>query len=253
MDYLVDELQYFSNNSTKKCYAMPSTKILFYDLTLVLEGQMNYRINGKKYVLAKNDILFLKPGTIRQREATNIPVKYVSFNFSVKSGVNLHFDICTSSSITPNMRQIVALYPSKQNLESYHTREKLACILNFILLEIMDNIKIKSSNEYITNALDYINNNIYSKITLNDIHKGLHISKEYLSQLFKKEMGKTVTDYINEQKMILAKELILSQTMSLTSIATHIGFDDYNYFSRLFKKYYGITPLAFIKSTTKSK
>ncbi len=210
MDFIIDELQYFSNNSTKKCYAMVSKEILFYDLTLVLEGQMDYIINEEKILLRKNDILFLKPGTIRERKETTIPTKYVSFNFTVKPGINLTFDAHLINSTTSNMRQIVSLYPRKLNLEPYHTRDKIACILNFILLEIIENIEKKSSNEHVVAALDYIDNNLCSKITLADIHKRLHISKEYLCILFKRETGKTITDYINEQKMIMAKELILS-------------------------------------------
>ena len=61
-------------------------------------------------------------------------------------------------------------------------------------------------------------------------------------------MGKTLTDYVNERKMLLAKELILNGEMSLTDISTYLGFDNYNYFSRLFKQYLGITPISLKKN-----
>ena len=61
-------------------------------------------------------------------------------------------------------------------------------------------------------------------------------------------MGKTLTDYVNERKMLLTKELILNGEMSLTDISTYLGFDNYNYFSRLFKQYLGITPISLKKN-----
>ncbi len=54
-------------------------------------------------------------------------------------------------------------------------------------------------------------------------------------------------DYNNERKMILAKEMILNDEISLVETAEQLGFDNYNYFSRIFKNYYGIRPIAFRK------
>jgi len=73
------------------------------------------------------------------------------------------------------------------------------------------------------------------------------LSKEYTSYIFKKEIGKTLTDYVNERKMLLAQELIRNGEMSLTDIAVYLGFENYNYFSRLFKRYVEISPLMFKK------
>lgn len=66
-------------------------------------------------------------------------------------------------------------------------------------------------------------------------------------RIFKRETQKTITEYINAQKMTLAKELIQSRSLSLSDIAANLGYDNYNYFSRLFKKHYKTNPNAFKK------
>ena len=69
------------------------------------------------------------------------------------------------------------------------------------------------------------------------------VTEEYLARLFKKEMNMTVTEYIAQQKLIFAKNLLMSDDISLQDIAEKLGYQNYNYFSRIFKKHYGISPL----------
>ena len=70
----------------------------------------------------------------------------------------------------------------------------------------------------------------------------------YVSYIFKKETGKTLTNYINEQKMIVAKELIVNSDVPLVEISQILSFDNYNYFSRLFKKHFDRTPINMRKT-----
>ena len=72
----------------------------------------------------------------------------------------------------------------------------------------------------------------------------MNLSREYTSYIFKKEMGNTLTAYVNERKLLLAKELITDGAMNLTDIASYLGYENYNYFSRSFIKYLDITPIA---------
>ena len=74
-------LYYFRHNKNLACYTLTKSRIPFYDLTIVLDGTLNYTLNGKKYAVTKNQVLFLPPNTIRYREKGNAPSNYVSFNF----------------------------------------------------------------------------------------------------------------------------------------------------------------------------
>ena len=56
-------------------------------------------------------------------------------------------------------------------------------------------------------------------------------------------MHKSLIYYINERKMRIAKDLLINNEMSLREISAQLGYENYNYFSRLFKKYFGVPPV----------
>ena len=246
-NYIVKRVSHYCNISVERCSLLPSIVIPYYDLTFVLDGSLTYIADGKKYVLNKNDVLFLTPGTYRERPLGTAPVKYVCFNFYIEDDASLTFDTFMPKAISTTIRKLVTVFPHSHIMPSYHSREKIANILNYILLELLDFEKFTSSNEHIIKIIKYIDENIKEKITLQTIHEHMHLSSGYISNIFKKETGKTLTDYVNERKMFIAKEMITSNEMSLTETAEQLGFENYNYFSRLFNKYYGTRPLALRK------
>lgn len=93
-------------------------------------------------------------------------------------------------------------------------------------------------------ALSYINKNCYRKISLDDIALYVGISPSYLSRIFKSETGLNITSYITKLKMEKAASLIKAAHSDtyLKEIALQVGIEDQLYFSRIFKKYYGISP-----------
>lgn len=79
-------------------------------------------------------------------------------------------------------------------------------------------------------------------IQIEDIARELFVSENYLMAVFKKEFGITVVDYIANIRMLKAKELIHSSNFKLSSVSSMVGFNDPGYFSKCFKKHFGITP-----------
>ena len=74
-----------------------------------------------------------------------------------------------------------------------------------------------------------------------------NINASYLSALFKKETGVTLTEYINQKRMKQAARLLTSTKLQIQTISQYCGISDVNYFSKLFKKYAGKTPNEFRK------
>ena len=82
-------------------------------------------------------------------------------------------------------------------------------------------------------------------LSLKTISGILGINESYFSSLFRKETGKTFTDFINGKRIEHAKKLLRSTSLQIQTIAQHCGILDVNYFTKLFRKYTGTTPGKF--------
>lgn len=243
--YLVKELRHYCNISVAKYERIHPAVISFYDFTFVTEGSMRYIVNGTEYVLGPNDAIFLPPGTLRARPKENTPVKYVSFNFLPLEGVRFPFPLYMKNVISKDLVKLASVFPKRHCFEYDHSKEKLAAILNYMLYELLELVDYGTNDSYVLKALRFIDAHILEKISLSSVSEHLNISKEYLSTLFKSKTGKTVTVCIQERKMQLAKEKIKYTDTPLGRIAVELGFENYNYFSRIFRRYFEISPAKY--------
>ena len=89
---------------------------------------------------------------------------------------------------------------------------------------------------------EYIEKNYSKKITLNDIAEELHANSSYLSRLYKKESGQNLFDVILKKRIEKAKVYMETTDRKIYEISQSVGFDDTGYFSRIFKRYTGVSP-----------
>lgn len=235
----------FYHVKRKGCSEIKENLIGFYDLTFVLEGCLVYIIDKKRYVLQSDDAIFLPPKSLRARESGDSYVNYVSLNFQFSTESPPPFDIFLPKCLTVNVKRLLSLYQETHLSDLPNSRAKCVCLLNYILYELSDAIETNSRNPHVSKMLEYIKKHKTDKITLKDISAYTNLSKEYCSHLFKEETAKTLIHYINEQKISVAKALIANNEMSLVDICYYLGYDNYNYFSRLFKKHVGVPPTEF--------
>ncbi len=98
----------------------------------------------------------------------------------------------------------------------------------------------------IRNAVSYIDSHyMQSELSLNSVAHEVGLSPTYFSSLFKKETGKCFSDYLNSVRIEQAKQLLCCTSKMIYEIAFEVGFQDYRYFSQIFKKYTGQTPRQF--------
>lgn len=95
--------------------------------------------------------------------------------------------------------------------------------------------------------LSYIDRNYSKKITLNDLAQELHANSSYLSRLFKQKSGMNLFDRILQKRIEKAKEYMETTEWKIYEISQAVGFEDTGYFSRVFKKYSGISPKEYKK------
>lgn len=101
------------------------------------------------------------------------------------------------------------------------------------------------THHVIKKAIDYIENNFAKDISLDEISQELNLSSYYFSKLFKEEKGEGFVEYLNTRRVNEAKELMKNPDKSIKEISSESGYSDPNYFSRIFKKYTGMTPTEY--------
>lgn len=94
-------------------------------------------------------------------------------------------------------------------------------------------------------TIEYIKMNCFRKLTLDEIADSVYLSKTYLSSLFKRETGQSMTNYINKVRVDKSKKILLQDNSSIIEIANACGFEDHSYYSKVFKHIVGIPPKKF--------
>lgn len=121
------------------------------------------------------------------------------------------------------------------------------------LRRLFDNILEKSKvqtnqkrySETVQHTIDIINNDYTEEISLKSAAEALHLSVVYLGQLFKKETELSFNQYLNLVRIKKAQHLLLHTQQTINEISEAIGYNNTNYFSKMFKKLNGITPKEF--------
>ena len=106
----------------------------------------------------------------------------------------------------------------------------------------------KSTSAHITNAIAYIQAHYNEKLDLSTLASEVFVSTYYLSHLFRDEMNTTFSDYLNKVRVDKAKSCLI-EGKSVTQACEEVGYNEVNYFNKIFKKLVGITPAKYRKTT----
>lgn len=147
----------------------------------------------------------------------------------------------------PNEQMEVLKNTYYQELVTCETFQQLYQTFNEIVALIITGIKNqnKDSMTIIANVIQYILQHYGDDLTLEKLAAEVHVSNSYLSRLFKKEQGMTLSNYIQTIRLQEAKELLSSTNLKTYEIAEKVGISDPVYFSKLFKRAEGLSPKEF--------
>lgn len=127
-------------------------------------------------------------------------------------------------------------------------------LINCISLYVQNNIKCdvlpaqnNSGNYLVDMAKEYIFSHYDDDVTLGTVAKICHCNGSYLSHLFKRKTGMTISDYITSFRITRAKYYLSITDYSVTRISEMVGYNDSGYFARVFKKHTGVSPYLFRK------
>ncbi|MGI6563690.1 MAG: AraC family transcriptional regulator [Clostridia bacterium] len=143
------------------------------------------------------------------------------------------------------------IWEAETNEEGYEIAVKayvyllLVCLLRSHKKAVLSKkeSRIRSNNlDCLNKVIVYIEEHYNERLTVNQLARYAGMSTSNLHLLFKKASGKTITDYINQVRIQNADRLLRNSDMNISEIATAVGVDDSNYFTKLFKKYKKIAP-----------
>ena len=120
--------------------------------------------------------------------------------------------------------------------------KKLVHVIEALILQISDNVMSESKPLLATEISNYLMRHYSERITLEDISQATYFSVAYCESEFRKAFGKSIIHYLIDIRISEAKNLLMETSMPCSMISKIVGFDDANYFSRIFKKRIGFSP-----------
>lgn len=109
---------------------------------------------------------------------------------------------------------------------------------------VVGNNTLSESQKIIFRSLEFIQSRLGEEVTLTECAAHVHLSVSYYSSLFKKVTGMTVTQYVNQERIRLAKTLLV-EGKSVQEVSVAVGYEERRYFSEMFKRITGMTPTEF--------
>jgi YesN/AraC family two-component response regulator len=229
-----------------------------YHLHFVLNGKGILIINNKTYHIKKNDIFLIPKGYPVQYFADDKePWEYVWVTFDGNMSENylnhVHLDadnpvITSTIAVTIYIPFIYSILDT--NKLTYANEIRRVGYLYEILSTLIEAQNAQSeqydysSETYVDYALQYIKTN-YRDIKVNDIANYIGINRSYLTAIFKKKLDVSPQKYLVSYRLQKAAKLLKSTDMSITEIASEVGYVDSISFSKMFKQEYNMSPKTF--------
>lgn len=140
-----------------------------------------------------------------------------------------------------------------------HGQVKMIGILYLLLAELISNITVAnipakagfgSKEEYVKNAVLYMQRNFSHKLSVEGIARYIGLNRSYFGAIFKEQTGETPQEFLLKYRMEKAKELMKNHALSIGDVARSTGYDDPLLFSKMFKKLVGVSPSKYKKESS---
>ena len=191
-------------------------------------------------MLAFSEPLFEKrlPDPIRNAKNYGIIMNTLLRKAAEKGGVHPMYLDSMSSSFAKKIEQMASLSESRE----------LMCEMFRSYCRLVRKHSMKDYSPAVQKTILIIDSELSSDLTLTSLAARQNISAGYLSAVFKKETGKTLSEYIREKRIESAIHLLQTTHLQIQTVALHCGIMDVQYFSKMFKKQTGKTPKEYRES-----
>ena len=244
----------------------------FLELSIVTSGHIPYHIEGTVYLIEEGDVLIFNPNIHHPSFPTlttystslHIGISDLHIDCSQKKNFIQHKDISPILSMNKYKDELLSCckeIEKEQRLRQLGHNfllKSLVMKLIILLYREMDQDSIplelnsisfesRDKQSIVQVIIDYMNTYYMEDISLDHISKNMFLSSVYISKIFKEETGTSPINYLIQIRLNKAKELLQSQSIPINLVAKSVGYSDAYYFSKLFKKYFGIAPSKIAK------
>ena len=217
-----------------------------YELGFLANGESISFAQGKTFNVAKNYVVF-KPNEVANQCHIESGTEFYSVKFNILNSPQYDFQVFKPQDPEKVLDCFKRLVKEEQK---YGITPKSYSLLYEILhlLNVSEKYLSHNSHALLDDATDYIKQNFRnSEFSISDVTAYLNISASLLRSLFQKKYKKSPMQYLIDKRISYAKKLLLYSEYSILEISELCGFESPFYFSRLFKKYVGVSPSAYKK------
>lgn len=228
---------------------------------IVLDGSGSLTYHHQTYALSKGDAVFINCIDPYIHSTSNDLWSIQWVHFYGNNALNLYHkykqrggdDVLHQLTIEPYQNLLSSIYDiatSDTYLKDMHIYQQLVCLVT-LLMEKSWNPSKMSNPSQINDCLlikNYLDTNYLNPISLEQLATQFALNKYTLIRQFKHYFGLTIGQYIQNKRLSLAKEKLRYSDDTIEQIAYQCGYEDSNYFIRLFKKFEGNTPYQYRKS-----
>lgn len=237
----------------------------FYKLLMLVSGSGSYWIEGQRYALKSGDIVLVgshcvhrpefEPGLPYERIIFYIAPEFLQRESSAECDLSDFFSGRMGHVLRSESGNLLLFHRAQELEKELSGQEFGSAILGTgLLLRLLVEIgrelnrsetlqpgPILPKNQRIQEIMAYIDTHLSEDLSIDDLAEQFYLSKFHMMRLFRSTTGTSINQYITQQRLLLARELI-SQGMSATQSCFRSGFGSYSSFTRTYGKYYGTTP-----------
>lgn len=229
----------YNINITKEVSAPHKHKS--HEVIIYINGDSYFCTQDKKAPVSAGNIIIVPPDTVHSSQPDTSPERiYINGEF------NQVFNLSEPVIISDNKKKEGALLANMIYNNRFENPDYVASLCNAFAHFLLQNIRLEDS---MTLSLKEVINEITENFHNPDLNLSCILNKsgyaeDYIRAQFKKQMGKTPTEFLTDIRIQHARYLIdvYGSKMSLCEIAEKCGYDDYIYFSRRFKQLTGVSP-----------
>lgn len=230
----------FGYESCKKSHHYGPALRTYWLIHFVVSGKGYFKIEDREYTVTEGNIFVIPPFVEIYYEAdAQTPWEYIWIGFTMDKRVDIRFD------------DVMYLPKTQHIFESMkHCGEMTGGKTEFLCSKIWQLISVildqrRETVGYIDKALSIVGSEYMTDIGVQEIADRIGLERTYFSKLFRTQTGISPKQYILKTRMELAADLIKNRGYSISVTALSVGYNDVYIFSKMFKRYYGISPSHF--------